>query len=545
MSAVTHMSTSSFIVLIIACISSANNALAQESGWKVPSWADTTLNPFAASSAVMKEGKEIYSTYCTACHGKEGNGKGAPGITFEVQPASFHDMDVMRQKDGTLFWKITKGYRGMPGFSGSLTVSQRWKVVAYLRTFAKGKNGGVPAFEHSLPVGDYHIDPAMSSNYFPVPAKVKNVVGSQTLAFMVDTVVNGLTLPWSIAFLPDRKTTLITERAGKLLLVRNGKKAGVVKGDIPEGLREVKIHPQFETNGYVYLSYYIDPVRDTDSTKSTGGYAVIMRGKLEGDSLSEKKVIYKAGPFREDGFWYGNKMAFDNEGHLYVTIGQRTITGMHKWNTAQDKSVVSGKIIRLNDDGSIPDDNPFRDSTGALPEIYTLGHRQPEGLVYDRRTGKLWENEHGENGGCELNLIERGKNYGWPKTTFSINYDGTIITKDTALPGMQSPARYWRPALAPSGMDIVYGDHYPGWNGTMMIGSLVQKRLNRTVISGDKGTADEKLIQGIGRVRDVALAPDDFIYVLTEDTGLLIRILPVKKKIKNDNTAPGKKNAQN
>jgi glucose/arabinose dehydrogenase len=140
-------------------------------------------------------------------------------------------------------------------------------------------------------------------------------------------------------------------------------------------------------------------------------------------------------------------------------------------------------------------------------------------------------------------LIERGKNYGWPKTTFSINYDGTIITNDTSLPGMQSPVRYWRPALAPSGMDIVYGDHYPGWNGSIIIGSLVQKRLNRTIMSGDKAIGDEKLIQGIGRVRDVAFAPDDFIYVLTEDTGLLIRILPVKKNTNNyTNTALRKKN---
>jgi glucose/arabinose dehydrogenase/mono/diheme cytochrome c family protein len=521
---------SRFVLTILLSGVVGTNAVAQESGWKVPSWADTTLSPFTVNSAVIKEGREIYATYCTACHGKEGNGKGAPGMTFEVQPANFHDMDVMRQKDGTLFWKITKGYRGMPGFAGSLTENQRWKVVAYLRTFAKGKNGAAAAsFEHSLPVSGYGIDQSMTSGYFPVPRKVKNVIGSKTMQFMVDTVVRGLTLPWSVAFLPDKKTMLITERSGKLQIIRNGKKAGVVKGDIPTSLREVKLHPKFESNGYVYLSYYIEPVKNKDTTKSTGGYAVIMRGKLEGDSLAGNQIIYKTGPFRENGFWYGNKMAFDNDGYLYVTIGQRTITGMHKWNTAQDKSVASGKIIRLKDDGSIPDDNPFKDSARALPEIYTLGHRQPEGLMYDRRTGKLWETEHGENGGCELNLIESGKNYGWPKATFSINYDGTIITKDTVLPGMQLPARYWRPALAPSGIDIIYGDHYPGWNGNIIIGSLVQKRINRTIMDGNRGVSDEKLIQGIGRVRDVAFAPDEFIYVLTEDTGLLIRILPVKK----------------
>lgn len=527
-------------LLLSGCV--FNSAIAQESGWKVPSWADTSVRPFPVTNAVIKEGREIYSTYCMACHGKEGNGQGAPGMTFEVQPANFHDLEVMRQKDGTLFWKISKGYRGMPGFKGALTENQRWKVVAFLRTFAKDKNGAPPpAFEHSLPVSGFSIDPAMTSGFFPVPKKVKNVINSKTLQFMVDTVVTGLTLPWSMAFLPDNKTMLITERSGKLQIVRNGKRAGLVKGDIPPGLREVRIHPQFESNNYVYLSYYLDPVKSKDTSKNTGGYSVIMRGKLVGDSLTNNQVIYKVGPFNDDGFWYGNKMAFDSEGHLYVTLGQRNIEGKHKWNTAQDKSVPSGKTIRLNDDGSIPADNPFKDSAGALPELYTLGHRQPEGLMYDRRTGKLWENEHGENGGCELNLLQGGNNYGWPKTTFSINYSGTIITNDTVLPGMQLPAKYWRPALAPAGMDIIYGDRYPGWNGNIIIGSLVQKRLNRTVMDGNKGVADEPLIRGIGRVRDVAFAPDEFVYALTEDTGLLIRLLPVKKKsVANSNTASRK-----
>jgi glucose/arabinose dehydrogenase len=151
--------------------------------------------------------------------------------------------------------------------------------------------------------------------------------------------------------------------------------------------------------------------------------------------------------------------------------------------------------------------------------------------VYDRRTGKLWENEHGENGGCELNLLGPGKNYGWPKTTFSINYNGTIITTDTVLPGMELPVHHWNPALAPAGMDFVYGDRYPGWDGNLIIGSLVQKRLNRTIMKDGRVIGDEKLIQGIGRVRDVAVAPDGFLYCVTEDTGVMVRILPVKKGI--------------
>ena len=507
------------------------DASAQETGWHAPSWADTTLRPFPLSKAAIAEGKGLYATYCAACHGKEGNGKGAPGLTFEVQPANFRDRETMRQKDGSLFWKITKGHGAMPGFGTSLNETQRWKIVAYLREFTKDKNGKLPpAFEHSLPVAGFAINKAMTSNYFPVPVKVKNVVGSKTMSFMVDTVVRGMTLPWSMAFLPDSQTVLIPQRSGEILIIKNGKKQNKsLSGDIPTSLRDIELHPDFEKNHLVYLSYYIEPIKNKDTAKRVGGFAVIMRGTLEGDALKDTQVLYKVGPFREDGFWYGNMLAFDKENHLYITIGQRTMGKLHRWNTAQDKTVISGKTIRLNDDGSIPKDNPFVDSAGVLPEIYTLGHRQPEGLVYDKHTGKLWENEHGENGGCELNLIGAGKNYGWPKTTFSINYDGTIITTDTVLPGMELPARYWRPALAPAGMDFVYGDHYPGWNGNLVIGSLVQKKIIRTIMDGDKAIGDESMIQGIGRVRDVVFAPDGFLYVLTEDTGLLVRLLPVKK----------------
>ena len=521
-----------FIQLIIIGLLFTNSMFSQETGWRVPSWADTAVRPFAVTSAVLQDGKKLYSTFCVACHGKNGNGEGAPGMTFEVQPANFHNKVVMQQKDGTLFWKISKGYGGMPAFANALTADQRWKVVAYLREFSKDKNGKPrPVFDNMMTASGYSTDPSFSSPYFPVPQKITNVIRSQTLSFMVDTVAQGFKLPWSFAFLPDQKTVLVAERSGKLVIVRNGKKqTEAVKGPVPPSLREIKLHPQFESNHLVYLSYYIEPTSEKDSTKPFSGYAVVMRAKLQGDTLSDTTTIYKAGPFKENGFWYGNKIAFDKEGYLYISIGQRTIMNMHKWNTAQDKSVVSGKVIRLNDDGTVPKNNPFVDSAGALPEIYTLGHRQPEGLVYNSQTGQLWETEHGENGGCELNLLGSGKNYGWPKATFSINYDGTIISNDTVLAGMELPAHYWKPALAPSGMDFVAGDHYPGWEGNLIIGSLVQKRLNRTIMDGDKVTGDEKLIQGIGRVRDVAIGPDKFIYALTEDTGLLIRILPVKKK---------------
>ena len=515
-------------VILLLLISFQTKAQPKEAGWNIPSWADTTKRRFELTPAAVQEGKTLYATYCAACHGKNGNGEGAPGMSFEVKPANFHDWETMHQKDGTLFWKIAKGHGQMPAFGSTLTERQRWEIIGFLRVLAKNK-GGRPetAFENTRPVAGYRISPSAKSGYFSLPRKVSNVIGSATVDFMIDTVVSQLIQPWSLAFLPDGKTTLIAERSGRLVIVRNGiRGASPVKGAVPTSLREVKLHPQFERNHLVYFSYYIEPVK---GTPGSGGYAVIMRGKLEGDSLGDTQVLFKCGPFKENSFWYGNKIAFDKDGFMYVTIGQRTIAGKDRWLTAQDLSIISGKVIRLNDDGSVPKDNPFVDSAGALPEIYTLGHRMPEGLVYDRHTGKLWENEHGENGGCELNLLAPGKNYGWPLVTNSINYNGTIITKDTALPGMESPVHHWTPALAPAGMDFVYGDRYPGWDGDLIIGSLVQKRLNRTIFKDGKVVGDEKLIQGIGRVRDVAVGPDGFIYALTEDTGLLVRLVPVNK----------------
>lgn len=510
---------------------SGAGALAQppQSQWKAPAWVDTLKKPFKVTPAILNEGGKLYNTYCISCHGKTGRGDGAPGMSFTVKPANFHDTRVIRQTDGALYWKMSEGRGAMPPYGKALSETQRWQLVAYIREFSNKEHEAETAnkLQNTVPVKGYTIDRSLSGEYFPIPAKVRNAVKSETQVFMADTVVSNLEMPWSFIFLPD-KSVLIAERSGKLLRVRNGKVQPQPISGVPTELRDLKLHPQFEQNHLLYVSYYIDPVKG-----KSGGYTVLMRGKLEDDKLVDTQELYRAGPFEENGFWYGGKIVFDNQGYLYFAVGQRTIDGRHRWKTVQEKDNTSGKVMRFRDDGSIPPDNPFVDSANALPEIYTYGHRQPEGLLYDARTGRIWENEHGEMGGCELNILQKGGNYGWPEVTYSLNYDGTIISRDTTRPGMVSPVHYWIPSLAPGGMDVVYDSKYTGWNGNIFVSSLVQKMVNRTVIKNNKAVHDEKLLQGIGRVRDVKFGPDHLLYVMTEDTGILVRLIPLAKRKTN------------
>lgn len=359
-------------------------------------------------------------------------------------------------------------------------------------------------------------DREIESSYFPIPDRELKVIHSEVQSFMVDTVLTNLNRPWSMEFLPDGKV-LITERQGNILVVKNGVlQENPVEGNIPAGLRDIRIHPQYEGNRLIYLSYYVDPV------ENDGGYTKLMRGRLENEILVDEETIYSAGPFRERGEWTGSRITFDNDEYLYFAVGIRG----ERMN-AQDKTHHSGKTMRLHDNGTIPSDNPFVDTPGALPEIYTYGHREHQALVLHPETGEIWSNEHGEMGGDEINILRPGLNYGWPKATYSLEYDGSYITEDTLRSGMQPPLHHWTPSIAPSGMDFVTGTRYPGWEGDLFSGSLIQRMLNRSIVENGEITGDEKLLEHIGRVRNVRIAPDGFLYLITEDTGLMVRLLPV------------------
>jgi glucose/arabinose dehydrogenase len=322
-----------------------------------------------------------------------------------------------------------------------------------------------------------------------------------------------------MAFLPDN-SILITEKSGEIIHFKDGEKT-MING-VPEvyvrgqgGLLDIKLHPDYTNNGWIYLSY------SSKEGDGDGGNTAITRAKLNGNTLVEKRLIYKAGPNTKKGNHFGSRIEFDNQGYLYFSIGDRS----NRDENPQDITRDGGKIYRLNDDGSIPNDNPFTDEAEAKKGIYSYGHRNPQGMAKNPFTGAIWVNEHGPKGGDEINIIEKGKNFGWPVISYGINYNGTTFTDITEKEGMEQPLFYWVPSIAPSGMAIVDSDKYPDWKGNVLVGSLKFKYLERLIIEDNVVTKREKLFEDIGRVRNVIQAPDGYIYVAVEGKGI-VKIIP-------------------
>lgn len=320
---------------------------------------------------------------------------------------------------------------------------------------------------------------------------------------------------WGMTFLPDN-SMLVTERSGKLFHYKDGKKI-IIKGT-PEvyargqgGFLDVKSHPNYENNGWIYFSYASTEGEDE------GGNTAIMRAKLSGDSLISKEVLYKAKPNSKKGEHFGSRFEFDNQGYLYFSIGERGNRDVNPQNITRD----GGKIYRLHDDGRIPEDNPFVDSENAKQAIFSYGHRNPQGLAKNPETGDIWDHEHGPQGGDEINIIQKGKNYGWPIISYGINYDNSIFTDITHKEGMEQPLFYWVPSIAPCGMTFVTSEKYPDWKGNILVGALKFSYLERLVLDNYKVVKREKLFEKIGRVRNVVQAPDGYIYISVEGKGIL------------------------
>lgn len=337
--------------------------------------------------------------------------------------------------------------------------------------------------------------------------------------YNIETVVDDLKVPWGLTFLPDG-SMLITERSGELIHFKNGEKTMI--GGVPEvrakgqgGLLDITLHPDYSSNGWIYLSY------SSEEGPGDGAHTAISRAKLQGDQLTGLEVLYKATPNTEAGQHYGSRIVFDRDGYLFFSIGER---GNHQENP-QDITRDGGKVYRLKDDGSIPEDNPFINDAGAKKAIYSYGHRNPQGMILHPDTGEIWVNEHGPRGGDEINVVQAGANYGWPEISYGINYNGTILTEDTAKPGMMQPLYYWVPSIAPSGFAVVTGENYPAWKGDLLVGSLSFAYLEKLTLEGNKVTKREKIIDGMGRVRNVVLGPDGYIYAGIEGEGI-VKIVP-------------------
>lgn len=344
---------------------------------------------------------------------------------------------------------------------------------------------------------------------------------TENLNLRPDTVIKNLNIPWGLAFLPDGDM-LVNERAGKMLRYRNGILVAEIKG-LPEiyavgqgGLMDIRLHPDYVSNGWIYFAY-------TGRNRQTGeGWNTsIMRARLKDNTLVEKQPLFEAIPALTTNYHFGCKITFDGKGHIFFGVGERgTMKKVHELTNDW------GKIHRLNDDGSIPRDNPLVNNPNARPSIWSYGHRNPQGLVINPFDGTLWESEHGPKGGDELNLIEPGKNYGWPIITFGINYNGKIISPDTAMVGMEQPVTYWVPSIAPCGMTFVTGEKYKGWKGNILIGSLRFRNLVRVVLSDGKVIHQEVLLNNIGRMRNVEVSPEGFVYVAVESPGMIIKLVP-------------------
>ena len=350
-------------------------------------------------------------------------------------------------------------------------------------------------------------------------------VESEKLNFTVETIAQGLSIPWGMAALPDGGM-LITERTGTLrLLDTNGKLhpnpiqgTPDVRSSGQGGLLDVALHPDYKNNGWIYLSYS-SPKASGESGR--GANTALMRAKLKNHQLIEQQLLFKALPNYSAGQHYGSRITFDSDNHVYMTIGDRGGR-----DETQSLNNYRGKIIRLHDDGSIPTDNPYLSTVDAKPEIWSWGHRNPQGMEQHPETGKIWAHEHGPKGGDELNLIVKGQNYGWPIATYGVNYSGTKITDIVSRPDMVSPVTYWVPSIAPCGMAFVQGNNYSGWKNNILVGSLKFQQIQRLEITDGKMTHKEVLLDGVGRVRALEQGADGYIYVAVETGGRIMRLIP-------------------
>ncbi|MBK8390951.1 MAG: PQQ-dependent sugar dehydrogenase [Saprospiraceae bacterium] len=431
-----------------------------------------------------------YKNFCAGCHGE--------------QMQAFVDRQWKKgNSQEQIFASIKQGIPddGMPAYDTAFTDQEIMNLAAYIRS-------GI-AKTDQFKFGEIKL--------------TSNIVATDEVTIELDTMVYNVEVPWSMQVLKDG-TMFYTERQGTLTMLKPDKTKVAITG-VPAvrnrgqgGLLEIELHPDFENNQMLFLSY--SKMKMVDG-KEMGTTAVI-KAKLSGNALTNVEEIFEALPYKPTAHHYGCKLEFDKNGYLFISVGERGFEKEHP----QFLDNHCGKVHRIKIDGTIPEDNPFVNSPGSIKSIYTYGNRNPQGLAVNPVDGKLWESEHGPRGGDEVNLMKPGHNYGWPVISYGINYNGTTFTDKTALEGMDQPITYFVPSIAASGMTFVNSDRYPMWKGNILLGSLRFNYLHRLVMKGDEVVKQELMLKNIGRMRDVTQGRDGYIYVSVERPGAIYKLKP-------------------
>ena len=431
------------------------------------------------------EAEKNFKTYCSGCH----------GATADV----FVDRRWQHGNDRqSLITSIKSGIikDGMPAFDTTFTASELEGITDYILKAI-----------------------AQRSTYKTETQKTPKYSTSNDYTLVIDTVATEADIPWGIKV--DAQGTLYyTDKKGDLYIKKKDSEAISITG-VPEvwdhgqgGLMDIALHPQFEDNQTLYLSYSKKKSRENQGT------TVLVSAQLNGNQLNNVKQLFEALPYVDTKYHFGSRIVFDQEGHLYLSVGDRGKRDEHPQFLTND----CGKIHRLMIDGSIPDDNPFQDDLGNPLSIWSYGHRNPQGLIFNQTTHTVWETEHGPRGGDELNLIQKGKNFGWPVVSYGINYNGTTFTDLTSQEGMVDAKTTWVPSIAPSGMAIIDSPMFSKWEGNILTGSLRFDYISRVEIQNNEVVKEERILEGIGRVRAVEMGRDGYLYIGVEEPGRILKI---------------------
>jgi glucose/arabinose dehydrogenase len=455
---------------------------------------------WADSSEGVSRGRSLYMDRCASCHGAKLQGGNAQSLVDAVWQFG--------ADRGYVFRNIKYGipHLGMPSYEATLSDQEINLIIDFLHDAEQTAGVTPPPPPEKLETLDYHIK--------------------------VDVWAEGLEVPWSIDFLDERRA-LITERPGRLRLVEDGKLHPKPIAGTPDvlnegqgGLLDVAVDPEYAEDGWIYLAYS-DAVQGAAGEERPPAMTCIVRGRLKHHTWVDEAIVYRAprATYHTTRHHYGCRIVFDPDGYLYFGIGDRGVG-----EQAQDLSKPNGKIHRLHRDGRVPSDNPFVGRDGALPSIYSYGHRNPQGLAVHPVTGRVWVTEHGPMGGDELNLIAPGLNYGWPVVTYGLNYNGTVISEFTRKAGMEVPNLYWKPSIAVCGLDFYRGEKFGKWKNRLLVGALKYEEVNLLDIEQDRVIHQETILKNAGRVRDVACGPDGLIYVVLNRPGMVLRLSPISEK---------------